>query len=95
MFLTGATGFIGFFLVPELIKEDHHMVGLSRSESKHCCRQTGVRRDYDPHSYSFMLLARENLLEDLSQHTNQSRVAESIMIFGPGKAKGEPRLMVI
>ena len=33
LLVTGATGFIGSYLIPELIDAGYHVVGLSRSEA--------------------------------------------------------------
>ncbi len=33
IFVTGASGFIGLALIPELIQAGHHVLGLTRSET--------------------------------------------------------------
>ena len=55
IFLTGATGFIGSAIVPELVKAGHHVIGMTRSEAGvRSLEETGVEvhrgKLEEPHS---------------------------------------------
>jgi nucleoside-diphosphate-sugar epimerase len=47
IFLTGATGFIGSALVPELIQAGHHVIGMTRSEAgEQALKDAGAEAHY-------------------------------------------------
>ncbi|WP_019937884.1 SDR family oxidoreductase [Bordetella sp. FB-8] len=103
--VTGASGFIGIHLVPELIRAGHHVVAMSRSEeSAECLRQTGAEvflgdvNDLDRLRAGVQLadgvihLAFNHDFTNVRQHSEEDR--KVIETIGEALAKSDRPLLV-